>query len=221
MEIDLDLKNVYTFTSRDKAEEELESDVIYHYFLEVFRSLYGKTVTPQCNYGDGPHRPPISVHRSIDGFGRGVAPASIYLNILAARIYRKELATRNGRRVLFTIVDDVKIAAPPADIAEIVDSLAEVACQVARLITQMIKNRIYVQPSVRSGWTEFLESTPRNPIALLPIHDIPEGSLSSDPSDPDGARHWPDDNGINVLGTPLGTQEFIESYLDGKGIKHQ
>jgi hypothetical protein len=47
VEIDLDLKNAHTFSSRDKAKEELESDIIYHYLMEVFRSLYGKTATPQ------------------------------------------------------------------------------------------------------------------------------------------------------------------------------
>jgi hypothetical protein len=46
VEIDLDLKNAHTFSSRDKVEEEMESDVIYHYLLEVFKALYGKTFTP-------------------------------------------------------------------------------------------------------------------------------------------------------------------------------
>ena len=74
MEIDLDMKNVHTFSSRDKAEEELESDIIYHYLLEVFKSLYGKTATPQWHYGDGPDRPPTSVHMFVDGFKQGDAP---------------------------------------------------------------------------------------------------------------------------------------------------
>ena len=46
VEIDLDLKNAHTFSLRDKVEEELESDIIYHYLLEVFKALHGKTVTP-------------------------------------------------------------------------------------------------------------------------------------------------------------------------------
>jgi hypothetical protein len=58
VEIDLDLKNAHTFSSRDKIEEELESDVIYHYIVEIFRSLYGGTVGPQWHNGDGPDRPP-------------------------------------------------------------------------------------------------------------------------------------------------------------------
>ena len=153
VEINLDLKNAHTFSSRDKSEEELESDVIYHYLLEVFRSLYGKTVTPQCHFGNGPDRPPASVHMSVDGFIQGDAPTSIFFIILAARIFMKQLASLNGRGVLFAIVGDVKIAAHATVIAEIVDSFVEVAWQVAGLSTQVVKNRIYVQPSARFGWT--------------------------------------------------------------------
>ena len=88
VDIDLDLKNAHTFSSRDKAEEELESDIIYQYLLEVFKSLFGKTATPQWHYGDGPDRPPTSVHMFVDGFRQGGVPASIFFvfNILAARI---------------------------------------------------------------------------------------------------------------------------------------
>ena len=58
VQIDLDLQNAHTFCSRDKVEHELESAIIYHYLLESFRALYGKTLTPQWHYGDGPDRPP-------------------------------------------------------------------------------------------------------------------------------------------------------------------
>jgi hypothetical protein len=58
VQIDLDLRNAHTFYSRDRVEEELESDIIYHYLLESFKALYGKTVTPQWHDGDGPNRPP-------------------------------------------------------------------------------------------------------------------------------------------------------------------
>ena len=57
VEIYLDLKNAHIFSSRDKIEEELESYVIYQYLVEAFRSLYGRTLTPQWHYGDGPDRP--------------------------------------------------------------------------------------------------------------------------------------------------------------------
>jgi hypothetical protein len=51
-----------------------------------------------------------------------------------------------GRGVLFAIVDNAKIAAPFVVISEIVDTFANVAWQEAGLTTQMVKNRIYVQP---------------------------------------------------------------------------
>ena len=112
MEIDVDLKSAHTFCSRDKIEEELESDLIYHYLVGIFRSLYGRIVTPQWHYGDGPDRPPTSYHMSIDGLRQGDAPATVFFNILDARIYRKQLATHDDRGVLFDVSDDVKIGAP-------------------------------------------------------------------------------------------------------------
>jgi hypothetical protein len=33
VQIDLDLRNAHIFCSRDRIEEELESDIIYHYLL--------------------------------------------------------------------------------------------------------------------------------------------------------------------------------------------
>jgi hypothetical protein len=45
VQIDFDLRSAHTFCSRNKVEEEMESDVIYHYLLESFKALYGKTVT--------------------------------------------------------------------------------------------------------------------------------------------------------------------------------
>ena len=62
------------------------------------------------------------------------------------------MATLNDRGVLFAIVYDVKIAASPVGIAEIVDTFAGVAWHESGLTTQVVKNRIYVQPSARFGW---------------------------------------------------------------------
>ena len=111
----------------------------------------------------------------IDGFRQGDGPATVYFNILAVRIYRKQLATLDGRGVLFAIADDVKIAAPPSVIAEIVENFANIALHEAGLTTLPIKNRIYVQPSARGGWVQFLDSIPMNATASLPIHNIPDG----------------------------------------------
>jgi len=43
--LDLDSKNAHTLCSRERLEEEPELNVAYHYMLESFISLYGKTVT--------------------------------------------------------------------------------------------------------------------------------------------------------------------------------
>ena len=112
VQIDLDLRNANTICSRYRIEEELESDIIYNYLLESFRALYGKTVTPHGHYGDGPDRPPTSCHMSIDGLRQGDAPATVYFNILVARVYRKQLALLDGRGVLFAVSDDLRIQPP-------------------------------------------------------------------------------------------------------------
>ena len=112
---------------------------------------------------------------------------------------------------------------PPlfAVIVEIVDTFAEITWNEAGLTTQVKKNRIYVQPSARAGWAQYLDSVPWDPTASLPIHDIPDGSFLTDPPDPDSVRLWSDEDGINDMSTPLGTPAFIDSYLFGKGIKHR
>ena len=56
--IDLDLRNAHIFCSRDIAEEELESDIIFQYMLETFRAVHGNTMTPNKHYGKGHDRPP-------------------------------------------------------------------------------------------------------------------------------------------------------------------
>ncbi len=47
------------------------------------------------------------------------------------------------------------------------------------------------------------------------------GSTLTDESDPDSYRQWPDEDGIKILGMPLGSPAFIESFLFGKGLKHK
>jgi len=71
VQTDFDLRNAHTFSSRDGMEEELESDILFHYMLETFRALYGRNVTPQWHYGDGPDRPPTSYHMPIDNVKPG------------------------------------------------------------------------------------------------------------------------------------------------------
>ena len=85
--LDLDSKNAHTFCSRDKLEEDLELNVAYHYMLESFRAFYGKTITIQWHFGNGPDRPATSIHLSCEGLRQGNAPVTVYFNVLAARLY--------------------------------------------------------------------------------------------------------------------------------------
>jgi hypothetical protein len=99
----------------------------------------------------------------------------------------------------------------------------------AGLKTQAIKNRVYVPPSARAGWAAFLEANPR-PVdpTVLCLHDIPDGRLPP-PTESDDAFYiheilgpsWPENDGINILGTPLGSLVFVEGYLNKKLEKHE
>ena len=80
---------------------------------------------------------------------------------------------------------------------------------------------MFVQPSAREGWVQFIDATPRNPEAPLPIHDIPDGSYLENDLEPNSRCIWLTDDGIILMGTPLGFPEFIESYLFVKRIKHK
>ena len=46
-------------------------------------------------------------------------------------------------------------------------------------------------------------------MADLPIHDILYGGFHTDPSDGLNTWQWSDEDGINVMGTPLGLMDFI------------
>jgi hypothetical protein len=142
--LDLDSKNAHTFCSKERLEEELELNVAYHYILESFRALYGKTVTVQWHVGNGADRPATSFHMSCEGLRQGDAPATIYFNVLAARVYRKQLHILHGRGVLFAVADDVKILVPPAVIKELAEGFPTLAWEEAGLTTQTVKNRIFI-----------------------------------------------------------------------------
>ena len=190
--LDMDSKNAHTFCSRDMLEKELELNVAFHYMLDSFRVLYGKTMTVQWYFGDGPDRPATSVHLSCEGLGQGDAPTTVYFNVLAARVCMKQLVLLYGSGVLFAIADDVTILAPSAVIMELAESFPTNAWEEAGLTTQKVKNRVVVQKSARSEWRHYLDLTPRNNFIELPVHDIPDGSERVDLFDPDSARIWPD-----------------------------
>ena len=52
------------------------------------------------------------------------------------------------------------------------------------------------------------------------MHDIPYGSELVDPFDSDNERICREENRVNIQGTPLGSDSFVASYLQGKGLKH-
>ena len=88
---------------------------------------------------------------SVDGVRQGDAPATVYLNILVARVYRKQLSTLDGRGVLFAVADDLRVLGPQEVFGEIVEAFPKVAWEEAGLTTQTKKNRIFVQPSAMGG----------------------------------------------------------------------
>jgi hypothetical protein len=103
----------------------------------------------------------------IDGLRKGNAPAIVYFNILVVQVYIKQLATLDGRGVLFVVADDLRVLGSPEVIGEIVEAFPKVAWEEAGLTTQTAKNWICVQPSARNGWLRFLESTARDPSLII------------------------------------------------------
>ena len=49
---------------------------------------------------------------------------------------------------------------------------------------------------------------------------FPDGSELTDPFDKESDHFWTEVNGVNILGTPLGSSPFVGEYLRGKGLKH-
>jgi len=124
----------------------------------------------------------------------------------------------DGKRVLF----GVNIACPPEVLGEIVVKLPELAMSDCGLTTQATKNMVYVQPSAKAAWTSYLNENPKNldPLSFS-IHDFPVGRIMPiDDYDPSGPI-WPTNDGINIFGTPYGSPELVEEYLQRKLAKHE
>ena len=125
--LDLDSENAHTFCKRDKLEEELELNVVYHYMLMSYRALYGKSVTLQWHFGNGPDNQPTSFQMSCEGLRQGNAPALVYFNVLIAKVCMKQIVVHVGRGVLVAVADDLKVLAPLAVIDELADGFFDVA----------------------------------------------------------------------------------------------
>ena len=52
------------------------------------------------------------------------------------------------------------------------------------------------------------------------MHDIPDGCELVDPFDSDSERVWAEDNGVNIIRNPLGSNSFVAFLCRGKGLKH-
>ncbi len=105
-------------------------------------------------------------------------------------------------------------------IAEIGNKLFALAMLEAGLTTQTSKIRVYVQPSARVAWVASLEANPRYENEdILSLHVIPDGRLPPQYESDDAfyAPHHdpssPEEDGINILGTPLGSPAFVKQYL--------
>jgi hypothetical protein len=155
MMLEMYSKNAHTFCNRDKLEEELELTVVYHYMLMSYKALYGKNVTVQWHFGNGPDNHPTSLQMSCEGLRQGDAPTSVYFNVLIARVYRKHIAMLARRGALFAVADDVEILAAPAVIAELAEGFRAMEWNKAGLKTQSVKNKLFVQPSTQAGWNIF------------------------------------------------------------------
>ena len=104
--------------------------------------------------------------------------ANILFNILVARLYRAFMKIIGDRGVLFSIIDDVKIASPPSVLAEIVAQLSTLSLAESGFNIQASKNRVYVPPSARETWKSYLETNPRNSDpTILCLHGNPDGRL--------------------------------------------
>jgi hypothetical protein len=151
-----------------------------------------------------------------------------FFTLLDTRRYRAFMKIMNGHGVLLAIADGVKICAPPSDFAEIVSKIHALAMSEAGLTTQASKNRVYVKSSARVEWIAYLDASPLSEeYNTISLDGIMDGRLPNlDEFDeafyvPNQGPHWPEADGINILGTPLGSPAFAEQYLQGKLKKHE
>ncbi len=151
----------------------------------------------------------------------------MFFNILAAKLYIAPTKVMDGRGILLGLADDCNIFGPPEVVNEVIKQLLVLAMSKASLSTQATKNIIYVQPSARAAWLTYLEENPRCADSIVFfIHEIHDGRLppaedSEDFCDPMAESTWPENDGINILGTHYGSPAFVETYLHTKLIKHK
>ena len=183
--------------------------------------MYGDTCTPQWHFGKGPDQPPTSCHMSGDVLRQGETVANVLFKIVTAGCYMTLMKVLDGRGcALLTLSNESKITAPPEFLVEIVGVLIAQAMSEAGLATQARKNIVYVQPSAHEVWTIYLDNNLRNSdISVLSLHDIPDGRLPQPVEvedafyEPPHGPMWHESDGVNILGTSLGSPTFVEEYL--------
>ena len=201
------------------------NDVYLRFVILIFLFMY--TCTLQWHYGNAPDQPPIRINYYGDGLCQGETVVNVFFDILSARLYKAYMEILNGRGILLAIADDVKMCASPFLLTKIVGKLPAPAMSEAGLATQASKNRVYGQPSAKSAWIAYLDAKPRcEDSNVISLHDNPNGRLHiPDESkdvyyDPNQRFFWQKNDGINILGTSLGSLEFVKEYLQGKLDKH-
>jgi hypothetical protein len=90
---------------------------------------------------------------SCEDLRQGDAPASVYFNVLIARVFMKKIIVLAGRGVLSAVADDVKILAPLAVVRELAKGFLALAWNGAGLKTQSVKTRLFVKPLAQYRWS--------------------------------------------------------------------
>ena len=223
--LQIDFANVHTYNSRGEIWEELEIYTFFHFLIQLFICLYGDNCTPQANFSNGPHKLPTDMHMLGDGLRQGETAANVFFNILAARLYKAFMKIIDECGTLFPLAEDGNIAETPAVLAEIV---AKLPAKLPGLTTQASKYRFYVQLSAREAWALYLYDNPRSTyLPILCLYEISDGRNSPPEENVDFSYDhsvgstWPDNDGVNILCTPLGSPAFVEDYLGNKLKKHK
>jgi hypothetical protein len=76
-------------------------------------------------------------------------PATLYFNVLAARVYKKQLRILDGKGGVFAVAKDVRILGPSEVIKEMAEGFPTLAREEAGMTTQTAKKRIYVKSSAQ------------------------------------------------------------------------
>jgi hypothetical protein len=64
---------------------------------------------------------------SCEGLRQGDALVTVYFNVLATRVYRKQIRILDGREVRFAVADDVKLLGPPKMITKLAEGFPSLA----------------------------------------------------------------------------------------------